>query len=412
MKQTRAIQAMSNLKTARPVGRPTNRRNRVAKILLVCASLFTAAMTGMNVQAASIPVGGPLEPGVARPPLHVNVNPASSVYYNPAQIRHAYGIDQVTANGASETIAIVDAYGSSSVQRDLDTFCSTFGIPHTTVAIYYPQGKAPVNSGWAQETALDVEWAHAIAPGAKIVLVVARSASLNNLLGAVDYAVNHLGATVVSMSWGASEFSSETSYDYHFNHNGVTFVASAGDNGESTGVEWPAASPFVVGVGGTSLYLDANTNRTSETAWSGSGGGISVYEARPSYQSGWLGTGGRGVPDVSYVANPNTGVEVVYGGQLYVFGGTSVGAPQWAGLVALANSMRSSGSGTLSSANNALYSLAMTGGGYTINPNNFFDILSGNNGADPDDYALAGYDLVTGLGSPAAAGLLSGLSLK
>ena len=362
--------------------------------------------------AASIRVGGPLEPGHARPPLHINATPATSVYYNPSQVRHAYGIDRLAATGANQTIAIVDAYGSPSVQKDLNTFCSYFGLPTTSVAIYYPQGKPAPNTGWAQETALDVEWAHAVAPGAKIVLVVAKTASFNNLLGAVDYAVNNLGATVVSMSWGGSEFSGETSYDYHFIHNGVTFVASAGDSGESTGVEWPAASPYVVSVGGTSLSLDANANRTSETAWSSSGGGISQYEVRPTYQSGWSGLTARGVPDVSYLADPNTGVEVVYGGRLYVFGGTSVGAPQWAGLIALANSLRTAGSGTLNSANTALYTLAQSNGTYVVNPANFLDISSGNNGADPDDYAVIGYDLVTGVGSPLADGLVPALSLK
>jgi subtilase family serine protease len=118
-----------------------------------------------------------------------------------------------------------------------------------------------------------------------------------------------------------------------------------------------------------------------------------------------LNISGRGVPDVSYVADPNTGVVVVFGGRLYVFGGTSAGAPQWAGLVAIANSMRSSG--TLNSADNAIYSIA----GSSYAPN-FFDITSGNNGADPDDYAISGYDLVTGLGSPKANSLVPALSLK
>jgi subtilase family serine protease len=354
----------------------------------------------VNAPAESVRVGGPLLPGHARPPLHINVTPATSVYYTPAQIRHAYGVDQLAASGTGQTIAIIDAYGSSSLQRDLNTFCSTFKLPAITVPIYYPQGKPGNNTGWAQETALDVEWAHAIAPTARIVLVVAKTASINNLLGAVDYAVANLGANVVSMSWGGSESASEVTWDSHFNVAGVTFVASSGDNGESTGVEWPAASPFVISVGGTSLYLDANNNRTAETAWSGSGGGISVIEALPGFQNGFLAASGRGVPDVSYLGDPNTGVEVVYGGRLYVFGGTSVGAPQWAALVAVSNSMRSSG--TLNAADSALYSL----------PADLFDITSGQNGSDPDDFAVGGYDLVTGLGSPMAQNLVPALSTK
>jgi subtilase family serine protease len=235
---------------------------------------------------------------------------------------------------------------------------------------------------------------------ANIVLVVAKSASYTDLLGAVDYAVNNAQATVVSMSWGGSESPAETSYDSHFSsHPGVTFVASAGDSGE--GVEWPAASPYVVGVGGTSLYLNPDNSYNSETAWSGSGGGISQYELTPSWQHAWSGLGYRCVPDVSYLGDPNTGVLVVYRNNLYVFGGTSVGAPQWAALVALSKA-------SLASADTTLYSVAGTAN--TINPSYFHDITSGNNGADPDDYAIAGYDLVTGLGSPVANGLVPALS--
>ena len=374
----------------------------------IACGLFIASTVPAAAQIVNL--GGSLRPGHARPPLYANFGPfkgsgkgghgggggSTAVYYSPAQIRQAYGFSQLysTTTGAGQTIAIIDAYGSSSIQKDLNSFCSYFGLPAATVDIRYPQGKPGANSGWAQETSLDVEWAHAIAPGAHIMLVVAANASVGNLLGAVDYAVAN-GATVVSMSWGAGEYAGETTDDSHFNHPGVTFVASAGDSGEA--VEWPAASPYVVGVGGTSLHLNSSSVRTSETAWSGSGGGISQYEPAPSWQSGWSGLSSRGVPDVSYVADPNTGVEVVYGGRLYVFGGTSVGAPQWSALVALANSLNTS---PLSSADTALYSAAGTSD--TINGSFYYDITSGNNGTDTDDYAIPGYDLVTGLGSPVA----------
>jgi subtilase family serine protease len=216
--------------------------------------------------------------------------------------------------------------------------------------------------------------------------VVAASDSLSNLLSAVDYAVA-LGATQVSMSWGGSEFSSETYYDYHFNKPGVTFLASSGDSG--AGVSWPASSPYVVGVGGTTLSLDFYGNIISETAWSGSGGGISVYEPRPAYQNGWQGASGRGVPDVSYDADPNTGVAVYisnyYGhsGWLTV-GGTSMGAPQWASVSALINATFG-----IRLSDSVLYSF----GGTSL----FRDITSGCNGTY---CATAGYDYVTGLGSP------------
>src|SRR6266481_3701530 len=309
-----------------------------------------------SLMAKSVHVSGPPSPGHARPPLQINVTPSTSVYYNPSQIRHAYGFDQLTASGANQKIAIVDAYGNKSIQSDLNTFCSQFGLNPTTVQVL--GNNSGIDTGWALETALDVEWAHAIAPGATIILSVANSSSSVDLLNAVDAAVN-AGATVVSMSWGGPEFGGMSNYDYHFNRPGVTFTASSGDSG--AGVEWPAGSPYVVGVGGTSLYLDSNGNRTSETAWSGSGGGISSYSGEPGSQTGWQTSNRRGVPDVSFLADPNTGV-LVYdsvNGGWFIVGGTSASAPQWAALVALANELRvNSGSAPLSSLNSLLYPLA------------------------------------------------------
>lgn len=392
------------------------------------ATLGVAVAFAIGASAQIIDIGGPLKPGHARPPLFLNLGPfstssASAPPYTPQQVRHAYGFDQLIGQGitgSGQTIAIIDAYGSKSAQKDLNTFCSYFGIPSTTLTIAYPQGTVKqINTGWAQETALDVEWAHAIAPGAKILLVVAIDNSTDNLLGAVDYAVNY-GAKVVSMSWGAGEYSGVATNDTHFTAAaGVTFVASSGDNGE--GVEWPAASPYVVGVGGTSLTLKSDGSYGSETAWSGGGGGISLYETPvPTYQLNWMNSwntqggwsGSRGVPDVSYLADPNTGVYVVYGGRLYVFGGTSVGAPQWAALVALSNSTRTTS--TLNNAVSAVYSVAAppntTPPYKSVNSANFFDVTSGSNGSDPDDSAFPGYDLATGVGSPVAGGVVRALA--
>jgi subtilase family serine protease len=328
-------------------------------------------------------------------------------------------VDQLAAGttGTGQKIGIVDAYGDSSIQTDLNNFCNYYGISTTTVQILYPQGKPTTgNSGWALETALDVEWAHAIAPGATIILSVAKSASLSDLLGAVDAAVS-AGATVVSMSWGATESAGISAYDSHFQASGVTFVASSGDSGEAAApfeVEWPASSSNVVSVGGTTLYLDASGNRTipsgvqfSETAWSSSGGGISGVYLAPAFQIAWLSSWGipnRTVPDVSYVADPNTGVGVAYGRYLYEVGGTSAGAPQWAALIALANQSRTAKVG----GNPDIYSVAGTAP--DINLVNFIDISSGANGADPDDISAVGYDLVTGLGSPVANNLVPALA--
>src|SRR5436190_7049505 len=350
-----------------------------------------------SLLAESVHIGGPHRPGHARPPIYINITPSTSTYYSPPQVRHAYGFDQLTANGAGQKIAIVDAYGNASIQSDLNTFCSQFGLSSTTVQIV--GSNLGTDTGWALETALDVEWAHAIAPGATIILSVARSNSLNDLLSAVDAAVS-AGATVVSMSWGASEFAGMSIYDSHFNKANVAFTASSGDSG--AGVDWPAVSPYVVGVGGTTLTLDASNNRVSETAWSGSGGGASIYFARPTFQNGWQTSNGRGVPDVSYLADPSTGV-LVYdsvNGGWFVVGGTSAGAPQWAAVIALANQLRNnSGAANLGWANVSLYPLAQgsTTTPYTVNSTYFYDVSSGNNGA----YNAAPlYDYVTGLGSP------------
>jgi subtilase family serine protease len=375
--------------------------------MILLLALSRAAQADKPVQAPPVEI-------TARPPLHVHpFSTIGSTPYTPSQVRHAYGFDQLASTGAGQTIAIVDAYGSPNVQNDLNTFCQIFGLArpssrasppagYFTFKVYYPQGKPKsTDTGWALETALDVEWAHVIAPGANIVLVAAKSNSYSNLLGAVDYAVN-LGATQVSMSWGSSEFSSETgsSYDGHFNRPGVSFVASSGDNG--AGVEWPAASPYVTSVGGTTLSLSADGQGTyvSETGWSGSGGGVSSYEAEPGFQSTWQSSGMRAVPDVSYNADPNTGVYVYdtvsYNGQTGWFqvGGTSAGAPQWAALMALANASAF----PVSPSNPCLYSAA--GNLYSTY---FHDITSGSNGSFS---AVPNYDLVTGIGSPIASALV------
>ena len=281
-------------------------------------------------------------PGHVRPPLHVNITPLAGTSYNPAQIRHAYGVDLLAANGTGQKIAIVDAYGNASIQADLDTFCTSFNLPKGTVTIL--GNNSGSDTRWALETALDVEWAHAIATNATIILSVAKSSGDADLLAAIVAATN-AGATVVSMSWGGTEWSHEANYDRYFQVPGVTYVASSGDDGELPTlpeVEWPAVSPYVLGVGGTTLHLDANGNRTSaETAWSSSGGGLSSYYGLPLWQNGWYPQwpAKRGVPDVSLVADPNTGV-LVYdaaNGGWFVVGGTSASAPMWAALIALAN---------------------------------------------------------------------------
>lgn len=386
-----------------------------------------ALRCGLSVLLIGVLVGQPLwaerpPAGYARPPIHLKGNARSSPSgLSPARARHAYGFDLLANQGAGQTIGIVDAFDDPNIESDLGVFNTTFGLPACTSGngcfqkIYASGTKPNTNAGWALEISLDVEWAHAIAPQAKIILVEAASNSFANLLHAVDVAVQS-GASVVSMSWGGGEFASETSFDSaHFSVNGVTFTASSGDSGN--GVEYPAASPFIVAVGGTTLNSDQSGNYLGETAWSGSGGGQSVFEAEPLYQSSYAipndPNGARGVPDVAYDADPNTGFAVYdtvrYLGQSGWFqvGGTSAGAPQWAALFAIANSMRvAAGKGTLSSTNSGVYSAA-SGSAYGAN---FHDITSGTNGnCGALCTASSGYDYVTGLGSPQANNVIPAL---
>jgi subtilase family serine protease len=360
--------------------------------------------------------------GYARPPFHIKpgVSTATPIGLAPAAVRHAYGFDEISNQGEGMVIAIIDAYDHPNIESDLGVFSSTFGLPSCTTPngcfrkIYASGSKPRTDAGWAIEMSLDVEWAHAIAPKAKILLVEAATSRFNDLMNAVDVAMQN-GASTVSMSFGASEFSSETTYDSHFNNNnhpGVTFLASSGDSGY--GSEFPSASTYVVGVGGTTLNIDPYGNYIGETAWSGSGGGLSSYETEPAGQAAWPlpYAGKRGIPDVAYNGDPNTGF-AVYDSVSYLrqsgwfkVGGTSAGAPQWAGLFAIANSMRvAAGKLKLSATYNTLYNIGKTAYGNAYN-----DVTTGSNGScGAVCNASGGYDYVTGLGSPRAAGLVQNL---
>ena len=176
------------------------------------------------------------------------------------------------------------------------------------------QAGTHTNSGWAGEESLDVEWAHAVAPGANILVVEAKSQSLLDLLSAVNTARYTPGVVAVSMSWGFGEMSNESSYDSYFTtpagHVGITFVASSGDGGAFAGASYPAVSPNVLSVGGTTLNLTSSGAYQSEATWISSGGGYSLYEPEPSYQASVQSTGARSTPDVAFDADPNTGVPV------------------------------------------------------------------------------------------------------
>jgi subtilase family serine protease len=329
----------------------------------------------------------------------------------PAKMLTAYGFDQIANKGQGQVIGIVDAFDDPKIESDLGVFSKQFKLRACTTANgcfqkIYAAGTAPKkNSNWASEISLDVEWAHAIAPQARIMLVEAAGQTNAELYQAVDAAVQN-GATVVSMSWATGEYSGEVSDDSHFNVPHVAFVAASGDSGHQS--LYPAASPYVVAVGGTSLTIDSSGAWQSETAWSGSGGGTSAYEPEPSYQAGAQNTGLRGIPDVAYDADPKTGVPIydsvgIAGLLGWVkVGGTSMAAPEWAALFAIANSMRAAaGKSALSQVQFNLYPIAA----------DFHDIAGGSNGScGAQCTAGPGYDFVTGLGSPMANQVIPALA--
>ena len=355
--------------------------------------------------------------GHSYPPLHRIIVPDASPDAGPTgtfpgKMKAAYGFNQIARYGGGQVIAIVDAYDDPNAEADLGTFSTEFKLPACTTANgcfkkIMAAGTPADTTGWTNEIAIDTQWAHAIAPSARIILVEAKSNSNADLYHAVDLAVAY-GATVVSMSWSGSELSNETTADSHFETTGVTFVASSGDSGH--GVGYPAASPFVVGVGGTSLTVSSTGVWTKETAWSGSSGGESQYETEPSYQATAQTSGKRGIPDVAYDGNPNTGVPSYSsyncGSSCYTgwnqWGGTSIGAPQWAALFAIANSGRvAAGKKNLNQPQILLYPDAEA---------DYHDITSGTNGScGAQCTAGVGYDFVTGLGSPQANLLIPAL---
>jgi len=338
----------------------------------------------------------------ASPPLHILTSAKTRMGgLTPDAIKKVYNLPQTGGHG---TIAIITAYHDPTIEQDLSMFNSSFNISSCT----YKNGcleshqvstsTKTADTGWSLETSMDVEWAHAIAPNAHILIVEAITPSGENLLKAVDYAKSRNDVVSISMSWGGMEFPEEATLDKHFQNgnNGSpspVFFAASGDSG--AGVNWPAVSPYVIAVGGTHLTFTTNKNLSAESAWSGSGGGISAYENQPNYQKNYnlpKAKGMRSIPDVSYNADPKSGYAVYRStpqnpGRWYILGGTSAGAPQWAAIHSIG----------LSISHQRLYadkSLADT--------DQFFrDITSGTNGSC--SYyckARVHYDYVTGLGSP------------
>ncbi len=374
--------------------------------------------------------------------------------HTPAQIRAAYGLPALLAVGAAispavaaslgagQTIYLLDAYHDATALSDLNAFSTRFGLPTCTNVAIAATAKLPLatpparctfsavystatgtmttvapafNATWVPESKLDVQWAHAIAPLARIVLVELPSSMSNVILGG-NMLAGKMGAGVVSMSFGSTEAGWAPSTDSYFKGSGMTYVAAAGDSG--TQVLWPAVSPNVVAVGGTSLNWSGSGTRY-EAAWLHTGGGLSAYEALPAWQSGVTTAGGgaltrRAVPDVAFNANPSTGeyVALTLPGAATVwsaYGGTSIAAPQWAGIVAVANAMRvANAKPVLGDIHTLLYkSIAAVPGTYAAAMS---DVVDGTNGTCATCRAGTGFDQATGWGTPNAAHLLQTLT--
>jgi len=400
--------------------------------------------------------------------------------YDPYQMRTAYGIDSLIAanyDGTGKTIVIIDAFSDPNIAAQLNFFDNFYGLtpvnagPGTpTFTQVAPDGLGPYNVGWAEEISLDVEWAHAIAPGANIVLELGADNSDTALISALNDAIDNNRGDVISMSFGEADtcLGADLTAAWHqafvnATKKGITLFASSGDQGAAQptcdGTSWikvtssPASDPLVTAVGGTELHaadyclvsLGCNPSVNpapgtylSEIGWNegpiygdfqdyfdstlASGGGFSTVWDEPAYQKGTIHGGKQaGVPDVSYNAAVLHGVLTylnIPGVQVgfYRFGGTSAGSPQWAAIMAIADQFAGNDYGFI---NAALYKIGQNAGDYA---NAFNDITSGTNSAMEYDAsnnpvyitgfnAGTGWDAVTGLGSPKSGSLMNELPL-
>lgn len=373
--------------------------------------------------------------------------------YSVAQVRAAYGFGalpavgakpsgvQAAQLGAGQTVYVVGAKHNPNVAAELASFNQKFGLPTCSAKVLPVTTGLPLaaaspavgcelwvaystasggisavapayDAGWATEIALDVQWVHAIAPLARIVLVEAPDASVNSLLGAIRLA-NSMGPGVVSMSFGAQEGAWTASVDSAFTAAGMTYLAATGDSG--AGVNWPSVSSNVIAVGGTTLTYSGSGSR-SEVSWSGTGGGTSGFVAVPAYQKSSVpGTGSlvrRTVADVAMNADPATGQYVAFmqpgssAVQWISAGGTSLAAPMWAGLVAVANAGRQQAALPLVAGGHALL-YGQIGAVASNYASSFADIRLGSHGVCSTCSAGPGYDQLTGLGTPNASALVN-----
>lgn len=378
----------------------------------------------------------------------------AAVVYSPSQIRSAYNLPvlptgpsytpaQLSSLGAGQTIYIVGAYHNPNAAAELALFNQKFNLPGCTTKVIPSTAMLPLpppssnscdlsvvlampasvamtsavptyNASWAMEMALDVQWSHATAPLARIVLIEAANSSLTAIYNAITLA-NAMGPGIVSMSFGVPEGSWTSAYDSSFAQPNMTYLAATGDSGAA--VSWPAVSSRVVAVGGTTLSYDGIATRT-EISWSGTGGGVSNYTSTPSFQNNLvpgLGTiAHRMVADVAFNADPFSGqyVAILVPGKTtpiwMSIGGTSLATPQWAGIMAIVNSSRVAVSKpVIGDPHTALYQQISTASATYSSV--FADITLGTDGTCFTCAAKVGYDQLSGLGTPNVTNLVAAL---
>ena len=390
----------------------------VLSTLVLALAATSAAPRPSSMLVGNVLIPGasielPEDPGVRMHTNHrIMLEPAKGLGpsggMTPAQIQAFYGMPD---KGGHDVIAIVDAYDYPTALNDFNVFSAQFGLAQEPGAsatassnqvfqVVYAGGARPAGNGaWNQEAAVDIEWAHAMAPGAKIVLVESNSESDADLFAAVDVAAAIAGVKQVSMSWAGSEFAGEAAYESHFDRSGPVFFGCTGDTGKTA--TYPACSQYIVAVGGTSVTTGSTGAWVSETAWSDGGGGSSSQLPRPAWQDYVSAIGSkRAIPDISAAADPETCGVAVYDSTAYqgksgwmVVGGTSVSTPCMAGMVNVSGAAAASTTQFLTS----LYENRLK------TPYPFRDITTGSNGFA----AGPGWDFATGLGTPRDGGTLS-----
>lgn len=431
-----------------------NRQGRLSILLLFSILLLVVSACsagGGGTSSTTTPTPRP----TAKPTLAATSNPAVdtcpsylSTYRNcftPHALRVAYGVESLTEKGfTGKGMTVIDivSYGSPTLQQDMDTFDQQFNLPHITIQVIAPLGTVAFNpndanmTGWAEETELDVQIIHAIAPDAGIIVMTSPVAETEGMIGLPQflqleqYAVSHHLGQIFSQSYVASEATLADSASQQFvqsyanfykqitTQDGFTVVTGSGDNGATDWqniaatqlaprptVNFPADVPWVTAVGGTTLTHSASGSGYEERAWSGSGGGMSTFFSEPDYQRGMPQAvqselaSHRGIPDIAADADPYTGMAFYFNGQWTQTGGTSASTPFWAAIVAIADQMAGHPLGFI---NPGIYKIAASQN-YT---QDFRDITAGSNGVAKVSVqgfqAVKGWDAVTGWGTPQA----------